>query len=46
MQQLSFSLSAGAYVEYCPEPVILFPGARFAQGIHVTYRHRKWPPQG
>jgi urease accessory protein len=36
VQQLSFSLGAGAYVEYCPEPVILFPGARFAQGIDVT----------
>jgi len=35
-QSLSFSLGAGAYVEYCPEPVILFPGARFAQGIEVT----------
>lgn len=36
VQQLSFSLGAGAYVEYCPEPTILFPGARFAQNIEVT----------
>ena len=36
VQQLSFSLGAGAYVEYYPDPVILFPGARFAQGIEVT----------
>ena len=35
VQHISFSLGAGAYVEYCPEPVILFPGARFAQDIEV-----------
>lgn len=36
VQHLSFSLGSGAYVEYCPEPVILFPGARFAQNAVVT----------
>ena len=36
VQQLSFTLGAGAYAEYCPEPIILFSGARFAQGIEVV----------
>lgn len=36
LQQVSFKLSAHAYAEYCPEPVIVFPGARFAQEIKVT----------
>jgi urease accessory protein len=36
VQRASFTLGAGAYVEYCPEPLILFPGSRFAQGITVT----------
>jgi urease accessory protein len=36
VQQASFTLEEGAYVEYCPEPLILFPGARFAQDLTVT----------
>jgi urease accessory protein len=36
VQQLTLSLSADAYAEYCPEPVILFPGARFAQELDVA----------
>jgi urease accessory protein len=36
IQQASFALDVGAYAEYCPEPVILFPGARFSQTIDVT----------
>lgn len=36
VQQASFTLGAHAYVEYCPEPIILFPGARFAQDVTVT----------
>lgn len=35
LQQISFVLNAGAYAEYCPEPVILFPGARFGQEVDV-----------
>lgn len=35
VQQTAFVLGAGAYAEYCPEPVILFPGARFAQELTV-----------
>lgn len=35
VQQTSFVLGVGAYAEYCPEPVILFPGARFAQELTV-----------
>ncbi len=40
IQQTSFTLHAGAYAEYCPEPVILFPGARFAQTIDVTLEEK------
>lgn len=36
LQRTSFTLDANAYVEYCPEPVILFPDARFAQTIDIT----------
>ena len=36
VQHLVFTLDSGAYVEYCPEPVILFPGARFAQSVTVS----------
>jgi urease accessory protein len=36
MQQASFSVGADAALEYCPEPVILFPGARFVQDLDVT----------
>lgn len=36
VQRASFTLDTDAYVEYCPEPVILFPGSRFAQEITVT----------
>ena len=35
LQSVSFVLGAGAYAEYCPEPVILFPRARFGQCLHV-----------
>ena len=35
LQNVSFVLGAGAYAEYCPEPVILFPHARFGQQLHV-----------
>lgn len=33
LQQTSFVLGAGAYLEYCPEPVILFAGSRFGQEL-------------
>lgn len=35
IQHISFALAEGAYAEYCPEPVILFPRSRFAQAVHV-----------
>ena len=35
LQSVSFILDAGAYAEYCPEPIILFPRARFGQQLHV-----------
>ena len=35
LQDVSFVLGAGAYAEYCPEPVILFPRARFGQHLRV-----------
>ena len=35
LQSVSFVLGAGAYAEYCPEPVILFPQARFGQQLRV-----------
>ena len=35
LQSVSFVLGAGAYAEYCPEPVILFPHARFGQKLRV-----------
>lgn len=35
LQSVSFVLGAGAYAEYCPEPIILFPRARFGQQLHV-----------
>jgi urease accessory protein len=35
LQQVSFILSAGAYIEYCPEPVILFSGSRYGQELRV-----------
>ncbi len=35
LQSVSFVLGAGAYAEYCPEPVILFPRARFGQQLRV-----------
>jgi urease accessory protein len=35
VQQLSFELGAGAYLEYCPEPIILFPHARFSQSLTI-----------
>jgi urease accessory protein len=35
VQQITFSLGAGAYVECWPEPIILFPRARFAQGVEA-----------
>ncbi|MBI3246598.1 MAG: urease accessory protein UreD [Deltaproteobacteria bacterium] len=36
VQQAEFTLDTAAYAEYCPEPIILFPGARFAQSLEVT----------
>ena len=35
LQSVSFVLGTGAYAEYCPEPVILFPRARFGQQLRV-----------
>lgn len=35
LQSVSFVLGAEAYAEYCPEPVILFPRARFGQQLRV-----------
>ena len=35
LQGVSFVLDTGAYAEYCPEPIILFPRARFGQQLHV-----------
>jgi len=35
LQQISFVLGPGAYAEYVPEPIILFPGARFGQQLQV-----------
>ncbi len=40
VQRAVFTLDTDAYVEYCPEPLILFPGARFAQDITVTLGQR------
>lgn len=40
IQRASFTLDTEAYVEYCPEPLILFPRARFAQDITVTLGQR------
>lgn len=39
IQCAEFLLQSGAYAEYCPEPIILFPGARFAQSLEVTLGH-------
>lgn len=35
LQQVVFTLGTEAYAEYCPEPVILFPGARFGQALQI-----------
>ena len=35
LQRVGFSLGPGAYAEYCPEPLILFPGARFGQALCI-----------
>ena len=35
VQRLSFTLGTRAYLEYCPEPIILFPHARFSQSLTV-----------
>jgi urease accessory protein len=35
LQQIVFVLGPRAYAEYLPEPIILFPGARFAQHLQV-----------
>ena len=35
LQQATFTLGTDAYVEYCPEPVILFPGSRFGQAVQI-----------
>lgn len=35
LQQISFVLGPGAYAEYYPEPIILFPGSRFGQELCV-----------
>lgn len=42
VQQITFTLAADAYAEYCPEPVILFPGSRFAQEVHVELGTNAW----
>ena len=40
LQSVAFVLDAGAYAEYCPEPIILFPRARFGQQLHVRLGRR------
>jgi urease accessory protein len=35
VQQLSFAVGMGAYLEYCPEPIILFPRARLSQSLTI-----------
>lgn len=35
LQQITFTLGTQAYAEYCPEPVILFPGSRFGQALQI-----------
>ena len=40
LQNVSFVLGTEAYAEYCPEPVILFPQARFGQQLHVQLGQR------
>jgi len=35
LQHVSFVIGAGAYAEYCPEPVLLFSGARFGQEMNI-----------
>ncbi len=35
LQQINFTLGPDAYAEYCPEPLILFPGARFGQVLQI-----------
>ncbi len=35
LQQITFTLDTDAYAEYCPEPVILFPSARFGQAVQI-----------
>ena len=35
LQQVTFTLGTDAYAEYCPEPVILFPGSRFGQALQI-----------
>jgi urease accessory protein len=35
VQNISLILETDAYAEYCPEPVILFPDARFTQEMNV-----------
>lgn len=35
LQQIVFTLGPDAYAEYCPEPLILFPGARFGQTLQI-----------
>lgn len=42
IQDIAFALAAGAYVEYCPEPMILFPQSRFAQTLHVELGAQAW----
>jgi urease accessory protein len=39
-QVLDFSLAAGAYLEYLPEPLIPFRGARLVQRTTVNQSHR------
>lgn len=36
VQTVEFRLDRRSYAEYCPDPVILFSGARFAQEVRVT----------
>ncbi len=40
LQSVSFVVGEGAYAEYCPEPVILFPQARFGQQLRVRLGRR------
>jgi urease accessory protein len=36
VQHVQMNIGVNAYAEYCPEPMLLFPGSRFAQEIIIT----------